>query len=137
MNGIALSVSFVYSLVFLPLIPLAVVAILAMGMGLLPLAPVFALLAGWSIRCRLKDNLATPIHSPVPLIVPAFGIALALLLLPELPDILTRTGLNRAVHGQRGREVSVGKLQCFGEELLVPSGALSLSLEAVGGGMMH
>jgi hypothetical protein len=38
---------------------------------------------------------------------------------------------------QRGREVSVGKLQCFGEELLVPSGALSLSLEAVGGGMMH
>ncbi|MEO2032284.1 MAG: hypothetical protein ABGZ35_09380, partial [Planctomycetaceae bacterium] len=33
--------------------------------------------------------------------------------------------------GQRGREVSVGKLQCFGEELLVPSGALSLSLEAV------
>ena len=37
---------------------------------------------------------------------------------------------------QRGREVSVCKLQCFGEELLVPSGALSLSLEAVGGGMM-
>ncbi|MEO2031306.1 MAG: hypothetical protein ABGZ35_04390, partial [Planctomycetaceae bacterium] len=35
---------------------------------------------------------------------------------------------------QTGREVSVGKLQCFGEELLVPSGALSLSLEAVGGG---
>jgi hypothetical protein len=40
------------------------------------------------------------------------------------------------VASQRGREVSVGKLQCFGEELLVPSGALSLSLEAVGGGMM-
>ena len=40
------------------------------------------------------------------------------------------------VSGQTGREVSVGKLQCFGEELLVPSGALSLSLEAVGGGMM-
>jgi hypothetical protein len=37
---------------------------------------------------------------------------------------------------QTGREVSVGKLQCFGEELLVPSGALSLSLDAVGGGMM-
>jgi hypothetical protein len=37
---------------------------------------------------------------------------------------------------QTGREVSVCKLQCFGEELLVPSGALSLSLEAVGGGMM-
>jgi hypothetical protein len=37
---------------------------------------------------------------------------------------------------QTGREVSVDKLQCFGEELLVPSGALSLSLEAVGGGMM-
>lgn len=42
----------------------------------------------------------------------------------------------RALEDQRGREVSVGKLQCFGEELLVPSGALSLSLEAVGGGMM-
>ncbi|MEO2033357.1 MAG: VIT domain-containing protein [Planctomycetaceae bacterium] len=117
MNGIALSVSFVYSLVFLPLIPLAVVAILAMGMGLLPLAPVFALLAGWSIRCRLKDNLATPIHSPVPLIVPAFGIALALLLLPELPDILTRTGLNRAVHGSlESRADSIAFLRQYGSD---------------------
>ena len=37
---------------------------------------------------------------------------------------------------QRGREVSQLNLQYFGEELIVPSGALPLSFEAVCGGMM-
>jgi arylsulfatase A-like enzyme len=37
---------------------------------------------------------------------------------------------------QRGREVSQLNLQYFGEELIVPSGALPLSFQAVRGGMM-
>jgi hypothetical protein len=39
-------------------------------------------------------------------------------------------------HTQRGREVSQLNLQYFGEELIVPSGALPLSFQAVRGGMM-
>jgi hypothetical protein len=42
----------------------------------------------------------------------------------------------RAACAQRGREVSQLNLQYFGEELIVPSGALPLSFQAVRGGMM-
>jgi hypothetical protein len=37
---------------------------------------------------------------------------------------------------QRGREVSLRNLQYFSEELIIPSGTLSLSFEAVDGRMM-
>ena len=37
---------------------------------------------------------------------------------------------------QRGREVSLLNLQYFGEEVIVPSGALPLSFQAVCGGMV-
>ena len=40
------------------------------------------------------------------------------------------------VDQQRGREVSQLNLQYFGEELIVPSGALPLSFQAVCGRMM-
>ena len=38
-NGIAMGIALVYTLVFLPITPLGVIAIIYMGMGLLPLAP--------------------------------------------------------------------------------------------------
>jgi hypothetical protein len=37
---------------------------------------------------------------------------------------------------QRGREISLLNLQYFGEELIVPSGDLPLSFQAVCGGMV-
>ena len=44
----------------------------------------------------------------------------------------------KCVHSgiQRVREVSLLNLQYFGEELIVPSGALPLSFQAVSGGMV-
>ena len=44
-NGLAIGVAFVYGLIYLPFSPLAVIAILFCGLGLLPLAPIFALAA--------------------------------------------------------------------------------------------
>lgn len=42
----------------------------------------------------------------------------------------------QGIGAQRGREVSLLNLQYFGEELIVPSGALPLSFQAVSGGMV-
>jgi hypothetical protein len=43
-NGAALGISAVYTAVFLPLLPLSVLAVLFFGMGLLPLAPLLSFL---------------------------------------------------------------------------------------------
>lgn len=43
--GAAMAISFVYALVFLPLLPISLIAILLGGLGFLPMAPVLALVA--------------------------------------------------------------------------------------------
>ncbi len=67
LNGIAIGISFVYAVVFAPLMPLAVIAILFGGMGLLPLAPLSAfaqrLIFGdvWP-RCSTIESIQ-PLHA--------------------------------------------------------------------------
>jgi len=53
-NGLALGISLVYSLIFLPLSPVGVLGIVAYGLGLLPLAPFFAFAAAIVCRRELK-----------------------------------------------------------------------------------
>src|SRR5688572_28638669 len=57
-NGIAIGVSLCYALLFAPLIPVAFAALIFMGLGLLPMAPAFALMA--AISCRRRLVRATP-----------------------------------------------------------------------------
>lgn len=57
LNGFAIAISLFYVLVFLPLMPFALVATLAMGVGLLPLSPLFAFVSTVSLRSRLKRSM--------------------------------------------------------------------------------
>ena len=53
LNGVALGIALFYTLVFLPISLLGVIAIIAWGMGLLPLAPLCSLLCAIVLRRRL------------------------------------------------------------------------------------
>src|SRR5262249_3867841 len=53
-DAIAVGISLFYTLVYLPLMPLAAIALIMFGLGLLPLAPVFALIAGLVLRSELN-----------------------------------------------------------------------------------
>ncbi len=53
-NGAASGVSLIYAIFFLPLSPFALVGILYFGMGLLPLAPLLALICTLQLRKQLK-----------------------------------------------------------------------------------
>ncbi len=57
-NSIALGISLYYTLGFLPFTPFAIVGIVMCGLGLLPLAPLLALLTGFSLRKRLRQRAA-------------------------------------------------------------------------------
>lgn len=89
-----------YSIVYLPIVPLAALTIL-IGLGFLPLAPFFSLAAALVMRYKLSKIAAT---SPLRTfmikgrgLAVGLGLTLGVLALIELPATLTRIGLQKAM----------------------------------------
>ncbi len=97
LNGVAICVAALYAAIFLPLVPLAVIAVLFAGMGLLPLAPLLSLIMSLVIRRRLSRAWPADTRIPKPWL--GVGIALAVFLAAEGPVAGTRVALHAAVHG--------------------------------------
>lgn len=113
--GISLGVSIVYSLVFLPLMPIAVPAILFAGLGLLPLTPFLAALASLSLRLRLAREHGPAAQTRYSNLLVAFAMVFLLFLLPEIPEAVTRYGAHSATHGTREEKLAgVRFLRRFG-----------------------
>lgn len=96
-NGAAIAISAVYAAVFLPLTPLAVIAILIVGMGLLPLAPLLSLIMALFIRRRLKREL--PAGGQLPRAWIGAAVALVAFFAAEGRVAGTRLALHAAVNG--------------------------------------
>jgi hypothetical protein len=109
LNGAALVVTLIYSLVFLPLLPVSLIAIVVYGLGFLSLSPMFALFATLVAR-RLIANRTH--FDPIPKYKPRLAGALAaasLFVGAALPHLLTQHGLRLATSSdartaQKGRE---------------------------------
>ncbi len=100
-NGAAISVSLVFSFLFLPLVPYAafslviVVGLMFFGIGLAPLTPLFAFVSALALRRHLRR--AQEEGARLPGLWPGFALGLAALALLSLPMVLTKVGLQRAV----------------------------------------
>jgi hypothetical protein len=92
LHAFALGVAIVYSIVFLPIMPMAVIGILFLGIGGLGLAPVCALICAMLGRRAMKARTGQPIG------VLGYGIALAvaMLIAVDAPTSLTRIGVHMA-----------------------------------------
>ena len=99
-NAIVIGISTFYSILYLSILPLALLAVL-IGLGFLPLAPYFSLIAALVMRHKLNKIAATSPRKSFA--VKKRGLALGLCLtfgvlaLIELPATLTRIGLQQAV----------------------------------------
>ncbi|HEX8495397.1 MAG TPA: VIT domain-containing protein [Pyrinomonadaceae bacterium] len=95
-NAIAIGISIFYTIVYIPLLPLAAMALALIGLGLLPMAPIFSLISGIILRRRL--GRIVPLGFSVKLTGLAAGLALAFAAigLAEVPATLTRMGLQMA-----------------------------------------
>ena len=86
-NGLAIGISAFYALQFSLITPFAVLAIIYFGIGLIPLAPLFAFLCAVTLRSRLRRaRFLTDVPPPVAwwkTALPAF-LLLLLLALPRL-----------------------------------------------------
>jgi hypothetical protein len=127
-NGIAMGISAVYVMVFLPITPMAVLAIIFMGMGLLPLAPFSSLLCAIALRRRILNmseiNPAAkeigPTHSgwssPASLLVGGL-LGILLVLMTEVTSAVTLIGAKMTQsdsQAQRTRGINI--LRRFGNK---------------------
>ncbi|NOT61322.1 MAG: hypothetical protein HOP19_13980, partial [Acidobacteria bacterium] len=105
-NGLVMGVALYYTLLYAPLMPLALFALIIMGMGILPLTPIIALTATIFLTRRLqklheaKHTLEMPVSGNQPLAFAMIPLAFVLLLAGEVPEALTRYHLRRAASSE-------------------------------------
>lgn len=99
LNAIVIGISIFYSIVYLPLLPMAMLALLV-GLGLLPLAPFLSLIASLIMRRQLKRLAANgPRHSfavKTRGLLAGLALTIAVIGMVELPAMLTTYGLYMA-----------------------------------------
>ena len=96
-NAIALGISIFYTIIYIPLLPMAFIALIVVGLGLLPLAPLFALGSGLILRRQLRLVATEQSFSLKPRgLLTGFALAVVVITLIELPVSLTRFGLQMA-----------------------------------------
>lgn len=94
-NGVAIGIALFYSVLFLPLLPLATVGILYFGLGALAWAPLASLIVGFRIRVHLSrcaEQQGIAIRS-----WPGVALGLAALTALDLPATITRVGTRMAI----------------------------------------
>src|SRR5215217_5879679 len=98
-NTIVIGISLFYSVVYLPLIPLAALMLL-FGIGILPFTPMLSLLAALLMRYQLKRLAATVPQSSFVFrksgLLAGLVLTAAVIAVIELPATLTRIGLQKA-----------------------------------------
>lgn len=114
-NAVAMGIALFYSIVFLPLVPLGIIAIVYMLLGLLPLTPLIAFATTIFLRLRLS-RLGDASHMRVPRVWPLAACALALLVLADAQAATTRYFMLGAVSDSEARRVdSLRWLRSFGD----------------------
>lgn len=141
-GGAAAMVALSYSIIFLPLYPLSLVAILYFGLGLAPFAPLSALLAGALMTARTASRLPSKSRSTVLWLGPILGLALITAL--DAPQAATRLALEMAKTQERASEQqALTIMRTIGDRDLLlrlcydatgrPSGPISALVAGLGG----
>lgn len=117
MNALAIGIAFFYTLLFLPLLPISVMAILVMGLGLCSLSPLFSLIAAIMLRCQLRNVITKEMPVKGYRLWTGIAAGIALLTAIEFPSAVTRLGLEMANSTSRAVSVrGVRLLRRYGSE---------------------
>ena len=117
LNGIAAAVALSYAIVFLPLTPFACLGVLYFGLGLIPLAPLIALIVALRLRRRLKGLGRTGNDALAPRLWPCILAVVLILFALEMPTTLTLTGIRMAAsEDQATRNRGLRLLRHWGDE---------------------
>ncbi len=112
--GVAIIISGFYALLFLPIIHISLLALIVVGMGILPLTPVMAGFASWRIGRRARLLVDSLPRFKAGRWIGVTAAVLALLAL-EGPAVWTRMNLQAAAAGKDGGD-AVRRLRAFHSE---------------------
>src|SRR5262245_3901317 len=122
-NGLAVAVSTFYTIIYLPITPLALLALLYAGLGLLALAPVLSLIASAlclrQIQMLAREGGEFYGSARKPMRDFGFGFALAALILVaiEVPVIVTRVWMAKAASDSQAESArAINLLRQYGHE---------------------
>lgn len=117
LNGVAIGVCLYYSILYLPFTPFAVIGIIYVGLGLVPLTPLIALIATPLLRGTYARRIAREkLSGALPGVCIGFGV-LALL---QVPTVLTYHGFSLEASGDRKDKGSgVRLVRTFGDRELL------------------
>ncbi len=114
-SGATLAISAFYALLFLPLLPVALIAVLFYGLGLLPMGPLASFLVAWALKTRLAVQSAVPRFNRRVLIGAVAGFAALIAL--DVPQAATRLGVQWAVSSDIAqRERGLTLLRTLGDQ---------------------
>src|SRR5262249_8702836 len=122
-NGLAIAVSTFYTILYLPLMPIALVAIVFAGLGILPLSPVFSLIASAlllrQLRILWREGRRIYGSGKARLRGLGWGLAMTALILvaAEAPVILTRIWMSKAASDSQAESArAINLLRRYGHE---------------------
>ena len=97
-NAVAIFIALFYTILFAPVLPIAVIGLLAFLLGLLPMAPLFSLIAAVLMRRELRR--ASPETKPFALrwqgLITGFVIVFLAIGIAEMTFTLTKIGIEKA-----------------------------------------
>jgi hypothetical protein len=120
-SAFSIGVAAYFSLMYLPLAPIAVFAVIFFGWGLLPLSPLFAFASAWRLRV-LMGRIGAPEQQRLPVGGLAWGVGLAALTigLIVLPSLLTRQWSHQMAKGDSDESArALWWLRTFGNERIL------------------
>jgi hypothetical protein len=119
LSAVSIGVAFYYALVFLPLLPLGIIAIAFYGIGLLPLAPIVSLLMAIGLYYRLKNKHNDQTRKRYYLFKGALTGIFVLFLL-DIPSAATYFGAGLAQsHSLETRESGIQLIRSIGDRDLL------------------
>jgi hypothetical protein len=114
-NGVVIGIATFYTLLYLPLTPFALIALMIL-VGVLPLTPITALISALICRRHLRRMALDHGVTRLPSLVPAILVVIVALALPDAHEAFTRYHMRTAVHGATSeRAEAVGWLRSYGD----------------------
>jgi hypothetical protein len=115
-NGLAIGVAIFYSLLFVPMMIPGLIGIIFCGFGLLPLSPALSLIGALLLRSKLR-RLGDNAPASLPGFWRGISIAWLLLLTVELPTLVTRIGMQKAISADPEQQLTgIRWLRTWGRE---------------------
>jgi hypothetical protein len=146
-SGLAITVSAFYTIIYLPITPLAIVALMYAGLGLLALAPMLSLIASALLlrqlrRLQMMAGEGREFYGPVRKPIKDFGLGVALTTLilaaAEAPVILTRIWVSKAASNSQTESArAINLLRRYGNERTLLATCSGRSDFAIIFGVLH